>query len=370
MSVKFENQTILITANEPWGDVWFSKHNYAWELSKKNKVFFINSPKKWRLKNLFSNSITTQKIHNTLTVVNINNYLPSGLTILKEVNNFINSFRLKRFVKKHSESFILWSFTPLVFFRPKLLGCNLSIFHVVDMHWPKFYGTTILAKNADILILISKEILFEYDHIQKPKLLVPHGISIDVFSLENNALGKVKAELQPYTNFGLFVGSIDDRLNFELIEKFAQKLSNTIFLFIGPIKLEQFKNQEELFKGKYSNIISLGARPYLDVKYYIHLAKFCVSPMNMNYPGNHISHHKTTPYLAQGKPIFSPYFKGYIGMEEIMYMSNDDDKLIELLDNFLTCGEDLSLEKKRIDIAKQHTYENLIQKIEVFVNEK
>ena len=34
--MKLENQTILVTSNEPWGDLWYSKQNYAYELSKKN----------------------------------------------------------------------------------------------------------------------------------------------------------------------------------------------------------------------------------------------------------------------------------------------------------------------------------------------
>jgi hypothetical protein len=369
MNIKLKNQTILIVANEPWGDVWFSKHNYAWELSKSNHVYFINSPEKWTIKNLFSNKIISKKIHETLTVISIKNYLPSNLIVLKEINNIINSIRLRQFVKNHSQKFILWSFTPLVFFRPKLIGAFLSIFHVVDMHWPKFYGTNILANNVDKLIIISNDILFEYEHVKKPKLIAPHGITSEVFSLEDSALEKVKKEMSIYGSFGLFVGSIDDRLDFDLIEKLAVKFPSINFVFIGPIRLDQFKEKERLFDGEYANIKSIGSRQYLELKYYIHLAQFCISPMNMSYPGNHISHHKTIPYLAQGKAIFSPYFTGYNQISDLMYMHNEHQNLIDLLDKFIHLGEDLSLKTKRIKVAQEHTYNTILKKIEDFVNE-
>lgn len=369
MNVKLENQTILIVANEPWGNVWFSKHNYAWELAKRNNVLFINSPQKWKFKNLFINKISSSQIHKTLSIVSIENYLPSSFPILMELNNFINSKRVKRFVSKQNSKFILWSFTPLVFFRPKMLGCFLSIFHSVDMHWPKFYGTKIISEQADKLILISKEIEFEYTSVKKPKLIVPHGISPEAYELDDKKKKEVTKELEQYGKFGLFVGSIDDRLDFHFIEQLAIKFPATNFIFIGPINILKKKNHLVLFHGKHKNIIPLGTRPYRDIKYYINLAYFCISPMEIDYPGNNISHHKTIPYLAQGKAIFSPPFKEYNNFYNLMYMNYDNSVLLKLLDEFIKNGEDLFLRDKRIDFSKSYLYENNILKIEQFINE-
>ena len=52
--MKLEDQPILVVSNEPWGEVWFSKHNYAFELSRKNRVLFVDPPKRWRPANVFS----------------------------------------------------------------------------------------------------------------------------------------------------------------------------------------------------------------------------------------------------------------------------------------------------------------------------
>ncbi len=67
--MKLENQTLLVISNEPWGDIWYSKHNWAYELSKKNKVFFINPPIKWKISNLWSFKICIDDYNESLQVL-------------------------------------------------------------------------------------------------------------------------------------------------------------------------------------------------------------------------------------------------------------------------------------------------------------
>lgn len=368
MAFKLENKTIIVTSNEPWEDIWYSKHNYAWELSKKNRVFFVNSPEKWSFSNLFFKKFQLKDISPSLTVVALNNILPNKFNFLKELNNLINSLRVKKFIKKHSKSYVLWSFTPLILFRPKLLKSELTVFLVMDLGWMNFYGGDILSKASDKIALVSEHILEEYKHINTPKLTIPHGISQEEFTLEEDKLNSIGEELKPYGKFGLFTGSVDVRLNFSLIEKMAKMFPNTNFVYVGPIRIKENHPFYHLFNGSVKNIICLGAKPYKELKYYIHHSHFCITPMDLNYPGNDISHHKTIPYLAQGKPIFSPIFKAYISMKDAMYMASDENTL-KLIEHFIQNGEDSGLKEKRISLAKEYVYENVLKKIETFINE-
>ncbi|MBI2721822.1 MAG: hypothetical protein HYX39_06575 [Bacteroidetes bacterium] len=367
--MKFENQNILIVSNEPWGELWFTKHNYANELSKRNNVIFINSPFKWKPQNIFKNKIKKEKEKENFSVLSIQNYLPALNTYFIAFNNFIATKRLRKFLKRNKyNDYILWSFTPLFLYNPKLLKCKLSIFHVADLHWTKFHGTDILSTNADFLFFISKHILPEYSFTNKPKLILHHGISSEEYEFDSAIEAKIKEELISYGKFGLFIGSIDNRLNFDLIYKMSQKFQKVNFLFVGPIKVETTHNYYHLFKATV-NIYNLGIKPYKILKYYIQKSHFCISPMDINYPGNDISHHKTISYLAQGKPIFSPVFKEYLSFENLLYMNNSDEILLNSLDQFLKNGEDDSLYTKRIDLSKYFLFEKHIERAENYINE-
>ena len=71
-----QNKTIVITSNEPWGDIWYTKHNYAAELSKKNKVYFVNPPNSWKIGIRQGYGIKEDIITDNLSVLSYNNYLP------------------------------------------------------------------------------------------------------------------------------------------------------------------------------------------------------------------------------------------------------------------------------------------------------
>ena len=95
MRLSFKERTILIVSNEPWGDVWFSKQHYAYELSKMgHQVFFINPTSRWSIKNLFSFSVKLNQTNENITLVNYQNNFPQTIfnkffTKLNDLINFI-----------------------------------------------------------------------------------------------------------------------------------------------------------------------------------------------------------------------------------------------------------------------------------------
>ena len=82
--------------------------------------------------------------------------------------------------------------------------------------------------------------------------------------------------------------------------------------------------------------------------------------MDMEYHANTVHHHKTLVYLTQGKPVFGPIFSEYKDLGNIMYMDNDPNGQLELIDAFLKNGEDPSLEQLRIEHARHYTFESVL----------
>lgn len=367
--MKLQGENILIVSNEPWGDVWFSKHNYAWELSKNNIVYFINSPSNWKFSNLFSKNFNIEVVNKNLSVVNIQNFLPSSFNFLKEINNYIACKRLLKFLPGFkSGKFILWNFTPLFLFRPNLLPLKTSIFHIVDQNWTTFYGTAILASKADHLIIVSEKILSEYRKYKNKSFVIGHGISEDEFNLEPVILAEKKEEMKGYGKFGLFVGSIDIRIDFEFIKQLTLKCPAVNFVFIGPMNIHSSHPGYSLLHTSSNNLFYLGPRHYKELKYYIRIASFCITPMDITFPGNNIAHHKTLPFLAQGKNIFSPMFLDYTLLTHLMTLEDNKEELLNKINSFQD-SERKEIINSRITFAKEQSYNNHLAKIEQFINE-
>ena len=358
--MKLKDRIILITSNEPWGDIWYSKQNYAYELSKNNLVFFINPPTRWKFSNLFRNKIKQAKYTDSLIYLDYENYLPIRGKFLNVLNNKLVSRKLKKyFFQKGKSPDILWAFDPLRLYDYKLLGAKMGIYHVVDYYYFKYYGEVELCKKSDLIFSTSQKFLDEFSAFNTPKYIVPHGISSEEFHLSPQELQNLDV---PVEGYGLYVGVIDHRMDFDLLEKVIKKFPEQSFVFVGPLRLPEKESAKRIFeKKRYANVYILGPKHFKTLKYYIKKAKFCISFMDMEYHANIVHHHKTLVYLTQGKPVFGPVFTEYIHLGEILYMDNTHEGIIKILSNFIDNGEAENLSEKRINYARKYTFENVLK---------
>lgn len=358
---KLKGKTILIISNEPWGDIWYSKHNWAYELSKQNKVFFINSPKGWSFKHLFTNGIKIRNYSDTLRIVDYNNRLPfTRFGVLYLLNEYIVTGSLRKWFEKNKVSkTIFWSFDPYRFSNPKLLNATKSIFFRVD----KFLllsNERRLLKNVDGLV-VTAEILLKGTQSKK-QLILSHGISEEEFKYTN--------DVDYPSNYFLYVGNIDYRMDVELVEKLLIAFPNETFLFIG--KLVNTDNdffQNIFYRKQHKNMIIHGVEHFKNLKNYIYHSKACLAPMDVKIDGNEIHHHKSLQYLAMGKPIISPIFNDSVNKDEfILGYTNSDEAISRIRE--LDSSETKQKVKNRINFAEQFLYSNLISKVEDFLSDK
>jgi hypothetical protein len=259
------NQTVLVISNEPWGDLWFSKQNYAYELSRNNTVYFINPPKKWKPQNLFSFRVKQTTIKPNLTTIDYQNFFPIINSFVNKINNYWVSKNLNKYLKNNNvEDFIFWSFDPSRLFNPKLFDVRLSIFHAVDMYNFEFIGEDILCKNANIIIANSKIFIDSYKaRFKTPTLLIPHAISQEEFHISKTEIDSV---FVAFKQFGLYIGIIDERINYTLVKQAALQFPEIDFVFIGPLNFKDDQIAKELFSGVFKNVHSLGPKPFKTLK--------------------------------------------------------------------------------------------------------
>ncbi len=201
-----------------------------------------------------------------------------------------------------------------------------------------------------------------YKEKKKKSLILSHGISEEEFFPDRDI---------DIENFILYVGNIDHRLDCALIEKLAVNFPKELFLFIGKIRNTKNEKFNNLFiEKKYKNLIVKEPIHFKELKNYIAKSKLCLAPMDMAFHGNNINHHKLLQYFALGKPILSPVFKDYSANKELVLSYKNNEEAISKVNWLLNKKEDKEVVLSRINFAKEHTYNNLIHKVEQFLNKE
>ncbi|TND09358.1 MAG: group 1 glycosyl transferase [Bacteroidetes bacterium] len=362
--MKLTGKNIIITSNEPWGDTWYSKQNYAWELAKRgNRVFFIDPPESFHINGITDGSVSAKKITDQLTVLKYFNALPVRSAALYRENDRIVSGRIRKYLAGEGISdYILWSFDPYRLSDAQKLGASFSVFHSVDQYnfIPK--GERQLVTEAGLVIAVAEPIAAQYRSLNPHLIVVEHAISGEEFSDEIPE--PVKNEM-PAGNCGIYVGNIDARLDFQLVEKTVVAFPETHFVFIGNVLSLPDDAAQRLFgEKKYRNLHVFGSRPFKQLRQYISATGFCLAPMNRDHPGNTIAHHKILQYLALGKAVFSCRFSAYEKEHGLLYMHDDHAAFLESLGSFLASGEDPSAGSRRINYAKGFTFDVQLNKTE------
>ena len=352
--MKLKDKTILIISNEPWGDIWYSKHNWANELSKNNFVYFINPPHRWKPKDLLKTKIQIEDYKPSLKILNYNNRLPfTRFNLLFKLNE---SFIYKSFNKYFSDknNIIFWTFDPYRLIYPQKLNILMSIYFIADRY--KIKREQELIKKSDYIFAVSKELTKDINH--NKILNLSHGISDTQFLPDKNI---------DYQDYILYIGNIDHRLDYELIEQLLIKFPKNNFLFIGKLLNQNIDVFDRLFlQKKYKNFIHIPAIHFNELKNYIAKSIICLAPMKLDVYGNGINHHKLLQYLALGKPVLSAKFSDYNDNELLIEYSNIDEAVNKLKEN-IENKETAEIKNKRINFAKQFLYSNLIKKIEDFL---
>lgn len=355
------NKLILLFSNEPWGDVWYSKHHYAIELAKNNIVFFINPSYKWRIKDLLRKN-SVNKINNNLYVLTCSNIFPftSKSTILKRINEYYLSKKIKKTIDLYNPNFyntIFWSFDPFRFDNPSLFTPEHSLYLRMDNYSNVLEKS--LVSNVDCFVACSSFLLEKYKFFSNKSLLIDHAVQKHDYSIEDI----LKYE---YKKNAVLVANLNYRTDWEALKSIVLHFSNWTFNIIGPLDKESlssndFKNYKQI-KNK-DNITFWGAKPYSFVTQKILESELCLCLYKPDI-GGQLNSLKLIQYASFGKKILSSVF--YLDNKElgdyITFSSSKDD----YIQNFekLACLS-LSAEeiRQRLEFTANLSYKGVIEKI-------
>jgi glycosyltransferase involved in cell wall biosynthesis len=301
--------------------------------------------------------------------------------LFRKVNNKINSFFLKRYIKKIDfEKKNIWIYTPdAVDYIPWLKG-NQVIYDCVDEYaaqpWyiNNFYGIQkdedeILSK-ADI-VFTSSEKLFENKKRKNPNTFLMENVAD--FNHFNKLYNK---EIKPPSDLGKlknpiigFVGALDRyKLDFELLIFLAKSKPYWNFVLIGPHS-EAEKNTKLETLRECENIHLLGPKAFEELPKYVMNFDVCIIPYAENEYTKGCFPLKLFEYYACGKPVVIKGLPSLNKYANYGLIANTNEEFMEKIDNYLN-NDSLADITKRIALSKENTWESKAEKMSLIINKE
>ncbi|MBU1131154.1 glycosyltransferase [Patescibacteria group bacterium] len=324
--------------------------------------------KNWQ-RNILAKTAGEITVSNPLVkIIKISDKLTVYSSVFSKISKKKFYGQLKRFLSREKfKNFIVWSYYPLDVDYFKELPAKLFIFDTVD-NWcehpsyEKFKNQLkenyqIIDRQADLIFTVSADLQKLYEDSNKV-YWISNGVDLkhyqQSYPIINRDIGEIKKPIIGY------VGTIQDRLDQDLLEYLAKSNPDKSIVMVGPIWYPQIK---ERFK-KFSNIYFLGRKSYEEVPMYIQQFDVGIIPHKIDKFIKSTNPMKMYEYLACQKPVVSTAGGDIEQFKDLVYITNDFKQFNDYLQKALK-DDNHQLKERRLASVKDHSW---LKKVEEMLN--
>lgn len=363
---------ILVISPQPWGKMFVAKHHYAAELGKRgNEVYFLNPPS---AANQHGVQVEELSAHPGLHLVNHRLSFPD---LLRFKARPVYDFLMKRHVQKVIRALgkpvdIVWCFDLNLYSNLAWFKAPVKIYHPVD---ELFYNYQVWpAKNADIVMSVTKEILSKFSELPVKKMLVNHGIS----TAFKEASSRQSWTKKDHITIGYSGNLLRPDIDFPTLKACISGMPHVTFLFWGNYIMKESNlagNENSEVKDfieflKNSSNVSLRGQMAQDelVRQYGEADIFLICYDINKDQSRGTNYHKVIEFLSTGKVVVSNNITSYAGSDLLRMCSSrtDNNEYFVLLKDTIDHIEihnSPAMQQKRKDFAGNNTYEQHLVKI-------
>ena len=266
-------------------------------------------------------------------------FLPDFLKVARQGKAWwFTAFRYKRVTDAINEALgYLGMESPLLLLQNPMaigayegLNCGKFVFDAIDnwLYHPQMKDKELIKnnyrlveKNADMIMTVSQA-LTELFPENKNVRWIPNGVDVDYFK------GAFKSEPSEKMTVG-YIGKIQDRVDFGLVESCLQKYPDFEFVFAGPALSQQDRIDE--LKKQYSNIKFLGDIHYTNLPETMKSFDIAVIPHKVDEFTASMNPLKLYEYLAAGKPVVTTAVAGTENISPFVFPAKDSYAFIRIL---------------------------------------
>lgn len=176
--------------------------------------------------------------------------------------------------------------------------------------------------KADFLISVSRNNFKLFPKINF-KFEIPNGVDLDFFNIETYKVNRNNKNVV----YG-YVGKIQERFDFDLLESCLQYFQEDSFKIYGPFLDSQSKRKAKLLKSKYPNLYFEGEVKYDKLPNILNAIDIAILPHQLNEFTKSMSPLKLYEYLAAGKQIVTTDVNGELNLSRYIYVAKDSKDFI------------------------------------------
>ena len=379
------NTDILCFSTTDWDAQFGSRQEIMERLASRNRVLFVEPPRnllnygrfqefngqRAYIKEAFTGKL--RRLNKSLWVYTPGIVVPGGL---RPVTNFIG-YRLvlrqkvKRVMKDIGFDKVLMWIYPVP--CAGIIGCfneKLRVYHCIDEYTELASSVSSSARiwnverqlieKCDIVFASSRSIYEKRRHLNPRTYYLPSAVDFNAFSG-----GSVRAKPDDMvSNAGRpvvgMVGTIDDRVDFSLLEGVIKTNSDKDFVIIGNILEHVTTKAQALMECK--NVFFLGRKPKNALPGYLGHMDVCIIPYIINEFTKGISPLKLYEYMAAGRPVISTPLPEAKELGDMVYIAPDREGFHSAIGRALS--EAGVMRDRRMRFASMNTWDSRVAFIE------
>jgi glycosyltransferase involved in cell wall biosynthesis len=389
-----KHQDIVIIGQQDWDiEIGSNCKNIAIELSKDNRVLYINNPLDRRT---ILQRRNEPKIQKRLTLLKDGNYIEQisenlwnlyPATVLESINwipykpvyKFLNKINNRRFAKAIGEAIVKLGFHDYLLFNDnlisralyldELLKPSLKIYYLRDNLKGVSYFKNAMVEQEELIhkwdmTFANSDYLADYARaFNNRAYMVGQGCDLSIFEDETLEVAQELQNLnQPIIGYTGFLTGL--RLDIAMLEYLAKERPQWNIVLVGP----EDKAFEASALHHMPNVYFLGNKKPDLLPRYIKAFSVAINPQLVNETtiGNYPR--KIDEYLAMGKPVvatktpFMDYFKSFT------YLSSDKKEFVRCIELALQENSPDKEEARKI-FAQEHTWEKNVKKMYTLIEE-
>jgi glycosyltransferase involved in cell wall biosynthesis len=190
-------------------------------------------------------------------------------------------------------------------------------------NWANRHGARLenrFIKMVDRVVVTSQGLFDKKSKLHDQCDLIKNGVDFDLFSVENRAAEPIEMIGPPqYEKTVGYLGSVDERLDYDLIETVIRTTPQYQYLFVGRVTTKTYENRLK----QYSNVVLSGPQPPLILPTWVQKFDVCWIPFIKNELTAGIYPLKINEYLAAGKPVVSTLFSDLSDFDNIISVAHN-----------------------------------------------